>query len=184
MAGGRSSRLNYIEKPMLMICSKPMIGRVFDIACRITDKVLVAVSPYTIRTKKWCLKNNIELIETTGKDYVHDLQLLLNMFKRPVLVLPADMPFITDKILLDFLNRTEKISADVITLLVDRSKFPNELRALTKEPVGISLFKGAGYKWSSIVMSEFPELLDIDTISELQYARRLCNEISWGILPI
>jgi len=184
MAGGRSSRLNYIEKPMLMICSKPMIERVFGTACKITDKVFVAVSPYTIKTKRWCLKNNIELIETTGKDYVHDLQLLLNMFKRPVLILPADTPFITDKILLDFLSRTEKISADVITLLVDRSRFPNELRALTKEPVGISLFKGAGYKWSSIVMSEFPELLDIDTISELQYARRLCNEISRGVLPI
>ena len=182
MAGGRSSRLNRIEKSMLIICNKPMIERVFNTACKITDKVFVAVSPHTVRTKRWCLKNDVELIETTGKDYVYDLQLLLKMFKRSVLVLPADIPFITDKILLNFLNKTKKISADVITLLVDKSKFPNELRALTKEPVGISFFKGTGSKWSNIIMSDFPELLDIDTLSELRYARRLCNEISRRIL--
>jgi len=43
------------------------------------------------------------------------------------------------------------------------------------EPIGISLFKGLGFKWANVIMCRFPELLDIDTLIELKYAEMMCK---------
>jgi len=179
MAGGRGSRLGYVEKPMIRVCNKFIIENMLEAASDIVERIYVAVSKYTPRTIEWCKLHNIPIIETDGDGYVNDLKFILKKFDRPILVLPSDTPFLTTNVLKDFIGRADDEDVDVITLVVERSCFPHILKCYGRESIGISLFKGYKNRWRNIRICKFPDLLDIDTIYELNYARRICNESSW-----
>ena len=179
MAGGRAKRLGGIEKPLLRICNKPIIEHVLDEAIKISNSVYVAVSPYTPLTRKWCLENNISVIMTPGRGYPLDIGVILRKVEKPTLILPADIPFITIDVLQEFLGKALRLNKSVITLIASRRCFPQELARPEASPIGISLFKRNGTDWANISMCKFPELLDIDTLADLEYARRLCHEVSW-----
>jgi len=179
MAGGRGSRLGYMEKPMIKLCDRYIIENIFNAVSRITDKVYVAVSEYTPKTTKWCEINKIPVIKTGGEGYVNDLRYILKRFERPILILPSDTPFLTTDMLKEFISKASKKHADVVTLVVERHCFPRRLRCYGKESIGISLFKGYKNRWENIKTCRFPDLLDIDTIYELNYAMMICDENPW-----
>lgn len=178
MAGGKAERLGNIEKPILKICGKPIIKHIIDEAIKITDKIYVASSPNTPSTTRWCLMNNVNTILTPGENYPLDLRFILKKFKKPILFLPADIPFITGDILHEFLDKALEYDESIITLIASRNCFPNELSGSKPSPLGISLFNHDEMDSIDITMCKFPELLDIDTYNDLKYAleymRRLC----------
>ena len=170
MAGGKGERMGKIEKPMLKICGKPIIRHVIDEATKITDEIYVASSPNTPSTTKWCLMNDVNIILTPGESYPSDLGFVLKIFMKPILFLPADIPFITSDILHEFLNKALEYDKSIITLVVSRNCFPSELTESEPSPLGISLFKRDESDSVDVIMCSFPELLDIDTYSDLKYA--------------
>ncbi|MET1101970.1 MAG: NTP transferase domain-containing protein [Pyrodictiaceae archaeon] len=183
MAGGRAKRLGGIEKPLLRVCSKPMIKHILDEAAKMSNNIYVAVSPYTPLTRRWCLENNISIIMTSGRGYPLDIKVVLKKVEKPLLILPADVPFITVNVLKEFLSKALRLDKSIVTLIASRKCFPRELSKPEASPIGISLFKRDGTDWADTSMCKFPELLDIDTLTDLEYARRLCHEVSrWKFL--
>ena len=178
MAGGKGKRLGKIEKPILKICDKPIIRHVIDEMIKITDEIYVASSPNTPLTTRWCLMNDVDIILTPGRSYSLDLGFVLKKFTKPILFLPADVPFITSDILYEFLNKASEHDKSVITLVVSRECFPSELSEPKLSPIGISLFKHDGVDSTDVMMCRFPELFDIDTYDDLKHAlgyeRRFC----------
>ena len=178
MAGGRGIRLGGIEKPLLKICGKYILEYVLSEASKLSSNVYVAVSPHTSLTLKWCMSHQVSVLITSGKGYSLDIKEVLNIVSKPLLVLPADTPFLKVSTISEFVRAAEKYDKAIVTLVVERTCFPKELRGNVKSPIGIALFKRNGYDWVDIVMCKFPELLDVDTPKDLRYARKLCHEIS------
>ncbi len=177
MAGGMAKRMGGVEKPLVKICGKPMIEHVLVVARKLTRRVYVATSPNTPLTERWCLENGYATITTSGKGYPSDLKEVLSITNPPILFLPADTPFLTKSLLEEFIRKAQELKESIITLIVDRAKcFPRQLwSGEPKSPTGISLLKGLDWSWNNVVMCKFPELLDIDTWLELEYAERLCS---------
>lgn len=174
MAGGRGKRLGFVEKPMIKFGGRALIEYVVSEAEKLGGKLYVAISRYTPLTRDWCLRRGIEIIETEGKSYSEDLKYIASKLGRPILFLPADIPFVTVSLLRKFLAEAMRKPKSLITLMVDRSRFPREIRgAGGKAPTGISLLKGLDWSWSNVVMSKFPELLDIDTWQDLRFGEGL-----------
>jgi len=56
MAGGRASRMNYIEKAIIKICGKTMIERVFEAVSDVSNEIYVTITEYTPKTKRFCIE--------------------------------------------------------------------------------------------------------------------------------
>jgi len=174
MAGGRASRMNGVEKALLRLRGKPLIEYVLDAAGELGGELYIAPSRHTPLTKRWCIERVIRIIETAGEGYSRDLRCVASRVDRPILFLPVDAPFLTAELLNEFLAEAWRRRESLITLIVDRSGFPEELRRNPlKSPMGVSLLKGEGWSWSDVVMDRFPELLDIDTWPELRFSEAL-----------
>ena len=174
MAGGRATRMNGVEKGLLRLGGKPLIEYVLDAARKLGGELYVAPSRHTPLTKRWCIERGIPIIETMGEGYSRDLRYVASRVGRPILFLPVDTPFLTAELLNEFLAEAWRRRESLITLIVDRSGFPEELRRNPlKSPIGVSLLKGEGWSWSDVVMDRFPELLDIDTWPELRFGEAL-----------
>ena len=172
MAGGRASRLGGIEKPLLRICGKVVIDVVIDVAKNFSREVYVAVSPHTRKVKEWVSRRgDVYVVETPGQGYSKDIEYSLNIIGRfPVLTLPADMPFITVEVVRDFLEKALKSRKQVVTLMV------RNCNMLREGPRGIALFKSVGGDWEDIPLCAYPDLLDIDTWSDVLEAEHVCGE--------
>ncbi len=179
MAGGQGSRLGGVEKPLLDVCGSRIIERIIEVAYRLSPRIHVAVSPNTPRTREWCIRNNVRIIDTPGRGYSYDIGFILDTIDTPVLFLPADTPFLTMSSLRYFVEKALSIDTSIITLLVSKQCFPGQNPDENPSPIGISLFKKKRGYWANIIMCRFPDLLDIDTLDDLELARRLCeNEVS------
>ena len=174
MAGGEGSRLGYVSKPLIKVCGKTMLEAVLEAASRLSRHVYVVTTPKHLDVIEFCRKLGAEVMISSLGSYVGDLRVALEILEQPTLVLPADTPFITCGLLEWFTDEALSIDADVVTLVCDRSCFPEELRR-EPSPTGISLFKSTGGGWRDIVICRYPELLDVDTEVDLKYALRICG---------
>jgi len=172
MAGGRASRLGGIEKPLLKICGRVIIDVVIDVAKSISKEVYVAISPHTRNVREWVSRrDDVYIVETLGQGYPEDIRYSLNIIGEfPLLTLPADMPFISVDVVKSFIDKALKSNKEVVTLVV---KDCNKLRS---GPNGIALFKSTGGDWENIDFCIYPDLLDIDTWSDVLEAERICGE--------
>jgi len=171
MAGGRASRMGFVNKPTIKVCGVPMIERVLRVCERVCRVTIVAASKYTIDKD---LVNAVrqralaDLLESSGRGYVEDLSLLLKLVRKPTLVLPSDTPFITVESLEFLASLASEVREPVTTLCVECSK-----------PIGISVFRDEGGEWCCICVSESMEFMNINTFNELGMAEEHCNENSW-----
>lgn len=186
MAGGKSSRFGFSEKAFLKICNKFMIEHVLELAKKLSKFVVISISKNTPKTLEWCKRNNLDCIYTSGIEYSIDLQMLINIIKKkPILVLPIDLPFLRIETMKEFLQEATSIRKPVITLCVDKDfflKYQNlnsvaeEVKNLDCIPIGISLINDLGFEWYNIIMNKFPDFLNINTWSDVIIAERICKE--------
>ncbi len=167
MAGGRAERLGGVVKPLLVICGKTILERVVS-ASRPLGRVVVAYTRHTKSVARECKRLGVGCIETSGGDYVSDLDEALSRTGLPALVLPCDTPFLTTSVLREFLEKALACNEDVITLEACRN---GECK-----PLGISFFREKKGSWKTIRFEWRPELLDIDTEKDLEEARKYCAE--------
>ena len=192
MAGGRGSRLGFIEKPLLKICNFIVIERISSIAKRLSKIVLITVSKNTPKLKQWCIENNVDCIYTSGVDYVLDLQFSINVIrKRPLLILPGDLPFLNESTLIEFIVMSLVQNSSIITLCVDKdfyTQFYNfdsldsSLKDFECIPVGISLIKGFDEDWTNVIINRFPDFLNLNTSQDLEFAKRICEKMNFNFL--
>lgn len=168
MAGGKGTRLGGVKKQFLKVCGRRLIDVALEVAKEINSRrILICLS----REDSILIGNvenpKVEVVLCPGQGYVEDLNYILRFSQFPVLVLPADMPFLTSDILKRFLEVAQEELADVVTLMICRN---NECRES-----GISLFRSFGGSWVNVYFEECPELKDIDTIEDMIWAENICG---------
>jgi adenosylcobinamide-phosphate guanylyltransferase len=173
MAGGRAERMGGVAKPALPLCGKPMVGWVVDAARTVARRVVVASSPYTSRELRLagvCWQADA-CIELSGKGYHVDVGLAANIIAaRPLLVLPADTPFLTGELLREFIARGLEAGACLVTLEAERG------------PLGISLISCGWTPWTTIHVDLGVHGLNVNTWRDYAEALKLCRRLTGGAM--
>ncbi len=99
MAGGKGKRFasSDLEKPLVKFIGEPMVAHVVRALKRSKiDKITVAVSPFTPKTKTWAEHSKLSIIVTPGQGYVEDYIWAAKMLNvtSPFLIITADIPLI------------------------------------------------------------------------------------------
>ncbi len=171
MAGGRGSRLGYVEKPLVEVCGRPILDGVISAATAMGELTL-CTSRFTPNVEKsYC--GSLMCVRGSG-DYVSDLETALEAVGTPALVLPADMPFIDRGIqeLRRFVDLALVSHASVITLNVCR-------RGRCYQP-GISIFRMPSGEWEDIHILWRAAFMDVDHPGDLEEARGYCGIMEEG----
>ena len=129
MAGGKSKRFNfhnieikYKEKTLLPFKNRYMIEHIIDavLAASNINKVIIAVSPFTIHTKSIIKKKRmpIELINTPGIDYHSDLSYIINSLNLHItMIISADLPLIKPNILDNIIEKFFTLDKPALTVM-------------------------------------------------------------------
>lgn len=96
MAGGEGSRLGRGEKPLTLICGRPMISFVTDAFRQAGCEAVVVVSPKTPMTANWCRAHGIAIVRTEGSGFIGDMASAVMSLDedRPLIVSVSDIPCI------------------------------------------------------------------------------------------
>jgi adenosylcobinamide-phosphate guanylyltransferase len=101
MAGGKGTRMNLPEEKLLLKYKKPIVLHVIDAlkesGC--FSKIIAATSDNSPKTNKLLSKLEIQIIKTSGVDYVSDLNFALANLDEPTLVVSGDLPLLDAKII-------------------------------------------------------------------------------------
>ncbi|MEM4788437.1 MAG: NTP transferase domain-containing protein [Ignisphaera sp.] len=170
MAGGKGLRLGGIKKQFLRICGTRLIDVALEAAREINSRrILICLSREDSTLMGDVEDPRVEVVLCPGQGYVEDLNYILRLSRFPVLVLPADMPFLTSDVLNKFLDVAQGELADVVTLMICKN---NECRES-----GISLFRSFGGSWVNVYFEERPELRDVDTMEDMAWVESICGSM-------
>lgn len=154
MAGGKGTRMHEIEKPMLRIMNKPMIQYVIEAlkGAELIDRIIVAVTRSTPKTSQQAIELGVEVTETPGDGYESDMkQAIKTLGLGDVVVLSADVPFLTPEIVDAAVNRYLAMKKPALTVaapieLYTRSHFtPSyvlDVNGVKLVPVGVNIING------------------------------------------
>jgi len=102
MAGGRGSRLNMGEKPLVTLFGRPLIDYVaLALEDSGVDRIFVATTDNVPRTQKWATERGLCVMETGGYGYVADM---IEAVKKaevtdPIMIIMADLPLVTSDLI-------------------------------------------------------------------------------------
>lgn len=102
MAGGRGSRLNMGEKPLVTLFGRPLIDYVaLALEDSGVDRIFVATTDNVPRTQKWATERGLGVMETGGYGYVADM---IEAVKKaevtdPIMIIMADLPLVTSDLI-------------------------------------------------------------------------------------
>jgi adenosylcobinamide-phosphate guanylyltransferase len=195
MAGGKGTRLkikngheltyknntnknNNIEKPLLKINGISMIDYIIEELLKSDiNNIYIAVSKNTPETEKYLTKkygsyNNIFIINTSGVDYIHDLNECIKYFSEPFMVLSCDTPTINSNTINKIMNHYQNISksSDVESLCVaiDKDKYIGNPTIVINNciPAGINILspKYGEQKEETYIIDE--PLININTLED------------------
>ncbi|MEL6048233.1 NTP transferase domain-containing protein [Methanothrix soehngenii] len=102
MAGGRGSRLNRGEKPMVTIFGRRLIEYVaLALEDSSVEKIYVATTENVPLTRAWARDWSLSVVDTPGMGFVPDMISAVNeaMVTDPILVIMADLPLITSELI-------------------------------------------------------------------------------------
>jgi len=132
----------YENEALIIIGNYPMIHYVYR-ALQQTDKVNNIVISGPCDSLRQIFKKEDRLIFTrSGEDAIDSFANALPLTEtEKILVMPADIPFITPEAIEDFLNNCEKYEADVYYAIVPRevneARFPRVKRTYVKLKEGV-----------------------------------------------
>jgi adenosylcobinamide-phosphate guanylyltransferase len=191
MCGGRATRMKAsTEKPLLRVDGVPMAERVISAleGSRKFNRIIAVVSPSTLKTKEFLATKDIEIIETAGEGYSHDLSSMLGGLKpHKVFVAPADVPLLDSRIVSDIATLASNRWAPAVSVIIDREfveklgvKPSVELKFDGKQYChsGITIFDAAKVgpgqiEEHYIVMNDVKVAVNVNTKEELGLAEKL-----------
>ena len=173
MAGGKSSRMGK-EKPVLKLLGKELILWIYEKASKV-DETYVAVSKNTIKTKNFCIKNGIPILNTSGNNYVDDLIYLLNEYS-PFISIVSDIPFVKSEDIIAIMNDL-KIKNVSITGLVPSHLVPVEFKR--NEGYIVVGLNSVAENEEDIFMFDNPYLgVNINTPTDLKNAEKIARKLN------
>ena len=127
MAGGKGTRMNIKQEKLLLEYKKPVIMHVVD-ALKNSDcfsRIIAATSSNSPETEKTLRQSGVEIISTSGKDFVTDLNFVLRQLDDSVFITSGDLPLLDDKIIKQIAESYN--SKNVWTSIVTTNKFLNSI---------------------------------------------------------
>ena len=100
------------EKPIIPVLGRPMIDRVLDAvqAVKGVVEICVSVSLNTPQTEQHLRELGVDVFVTDGKGYSEDLnQVMSHLTADLILVLPADVPLITPRLIEEVFHRAAAV---------------------------------------------------------------------------
>ncbi|MEM2873642.1 MAG: NTP transferase domain-containing protein [Nitrososphaerales archaeon] len=171
MAGGKGTRMkNQKEKPLIKIDDKSFIEHVINALknSKKVDRVIVAVSKHTPQTAKRAKELSIEVIETSGKDYVIDLREAVKKLRLEHLItVSADLPLLKSKTIDRIIEHYESCGKPVMAVMVPAERF---------EDLGVSIDLILNYKGKRLVPAGI-NVLDGDKVKREEFEKELDQEI-------
>lgn len=197
MAGGKGSRLNRGEKPLVRLFGRPLIEYV--VSC-LTDslavsegRILVATTNNVPLTSRWAREKELEVVETAGKGFVPDMVEAVKQagVKEPILVIMADLPLVTpdliDQIIEIYDQRPEPALSThtPLHLHTRMGRRPDTLFNYQGQlivPSGINILEGANIRDEQedyhLIMERIELALNVNVAEDL----KLCELIMQGDL--
>ena len=102
MAGGRGSRLNRGEKPMVTIFGRKLIEYVaLALEDSSVDRIYVATTDNVPLTRAWALEWGLSVVDTPGMGFVPDMIGAVKAAEvlDPIMIIMADLPLITSDLI-------------------------------------------------------------------------------------
>ncbi len=103
MAGGAGTRLARGEKPLTLVCGRPMLSYITDAFHSAGCEPVVVTSPGTPMTANWCRAHGITVIRAGGNGYIEDMVSAVRNLgdEQPLFISVSDIPCITPAIITD-----------------------------------------------------------------------------------
>jgi adenosylcobinamide-phosphate guanylyltransferase len=197
MAGGKGSRMGLpTEKPLLPFLGKPLIDWVAK-AIMDAEKVAefyVITSLNTPETEKHSLAEGWKVLRTDAKGYHNDLKqaVMKAGLRGPVLTIPSDVPAITGKFLDKVIGEFEVCGKDFLAVFVPIKarqdlglsiSSTDEYGGVWYAVSGINIVNGTKIQGdgkietSAIITEETEVLLNINTVKDLEIAKKIMQKI-------
>jgi adenosylcobinamide-phosphate guanylyltransferase len=153
MAGGEGSRINLGEKPLVLICRRPMIAYITDAFIGAGIDPVVAVSPKTPMTMNWCRAQGIDIVRAEGKGYIPDMIEAVKALDEhhPLFICVSDLPCITAGIIQSISEGyslsgkdacSTWIPAQVVESLRCSITYDEQICGVRACPAGINILRG------------------------------------------
>jgi adenosylcobinamide-phosphate guanylyltransferase len=184
MAGGKGSRLNLGEKPLVTIAGRPMISYVIRAFEMYGCHIVVVASDKTPMTQNWCRVSGIDLFCAKGNGYVEDMVDAVSALgePQPVFISVSDLPCLHAGILGTIHAAYEKSGKEAVSSWVPVSRVRNHRDVLYKEmvdgveacPCGVNILRGdriAQPQDELVVLLDEPRLAhNVNTRADLAFA--------------
>ena len=168
MAGGSGSRLGQGEKPLAIVCGRPMISYITDAFLAGGYETVVVVSPKTPVTANWCRAHGIAIVRTGGDGYVEDMISAVHQLeeRQPLVVSVSDIPCITPAVIATILRSYDNCGKDALSTWVPAHRvksccggmpYHEQIRGIDSCPAGVNILQGNDIE---TVQEEFTLLLD------------------------
>jgi len=188
MAGGRATRMNRAEKPLLHVGDKVLIERVVEVLrhSKSVDQILVAVSPRTQQTGIVATNLGVEVINTAGQGYHSDMKEAIKALGlADVLVVSADLPFLLSGVVDEAVHRylacgkPSLMVAAPIELFERNGMEPSyvfDFNGQRLAPVGLNIIDGRRVDEPELdeaiyVVQENDLVFNVNTLHDLELAR-------------
>ena len=127
MAGGKGTRMNTKQEKLLLEYKKPVIMHVVDALknSNCFSRIIAATSSNSPETEKTLRQSGVEIISTSGKDFVSDLNFVLRQLDDSVFITSGDLPLLDDKIIKQISENYNP--KNVWTSIVTTNKFLNSI---------------------------------------------------------
>jgi adenosylcobinamide-phosphate guanylyltransferase len=139
MAGGEGSRLGRGEKPLALICGKPMVSFITGAFRSAGCEPVVVVSSRTPMTANWCRAHGIAIVRTAGRGYIEDMVTAVRALEEDhaLIVSVSDIPCITQEIVRAIVNAYGDCGTDALSAWIPARHVQSCCRSMPyKELVG------------------------------------------------
>ena len=163
MAGGKGTRMKSNQEKLLLEYKKPLILHVIDALknSNCFEKIIAVTSPNSPQTHKILTENNIKVLETSGENFVTDLNYVLKKLDDYVFVTSGDLPLLDENIVKQIVNTTnhEKTWTSIITTKSFQS-------SLNLEPECIISFNEEDHVHTGISIVNASKIKNFDSVEE------------------
>ena len=161
MAGGKGTRMNIKQEKLLLEYKKPVIMHVVDALknSNCFSRIIAATSSNSPETEKTLRQSGVEIISTSGKDFVSDLNFVLRQLDDSVFITSGDLPLLDDKIIKQIAESYN--SKNVWTSIVTTNKFLNSIGINSEYTT-----KNKEYVYSGISLVNASEINNLESIEE------------------
>jgi adenosylcobinamide-phosphate guanylyltransferase len=168
MAGGSGSRLARGEKPLTLVCGRPMISYITGAFHSAGCEPIVVASPKTPMTVNWCRAHGIAVVRTAGDGYIEDMETTIRNLEedKPLIISVSDIPCITPAIITIILRSYHDCGKDALSTWVPANlvkscrggmPYHEQIGGVDACPAGVNILRGDGI---GAEQEEFSLLLD------------------------